>query len=93
MSGATSAGQARTQPSALVPRGSVSLTLSQLHDPDTFYRTRHGLHVWDDFSNQIIANATPVPAGTVYQLVIAELGKGATDEHSTKAPYARSSPR
>jgi hypothetical protein len=79
MSGASSAGQTRTPASVLRPRGSVSLTLSQPHDPDTFYRDRSGLYVFDAFRNRIVTNATPLPAGTRYNISIAELGEPATD--------------
>ena len=80
MSGASSAGQARTQPSVLVPRGSVSLTLSRPHDPDAFYRTRSGLYVWDDFRSRIVAKAMPVAADTKYALAVSVFTKDATDE-------------
>ncbi|MGA8611710.1 MAG: hypothetical protein WB760_08315 [Xanthobacteraceae bacterium] len=80
MSGAPSAGRARTQSSVLIPRGSISLTLSQPHDPATFYQTRDGLFVYDDYTNRIASKARPVPAGTVYQLAFAELSEEATDK-------------
>ena len=80
MSGASSAGQTRTQAGVLIPRGSVSLTLSQPHDPDAFYRTRSGLYVWKDFRDRIVANAKLVPTGTTYQLAVFELKVWDTDE-------------
>ena len=80
MSGASSAGQTRTQASVLTPRGSVSLTLSQPHDPDAFYRTRSGLYAWKDFRDRIVTNAKLVPTGTTYQLAVFELKEWVTDE-------------
>jgi hypothetical protein len=80
MSGASSAGQTRTPASVLRPRGSVSLTLSRPHDPAAFYQTRDGLYVFDNYTSRIVAKATPVAAGTTYNVNIAELGEPATDQ-------------
>ncbi|MGA8611711.1 MAG: hypothetical protein WB760_08320 [Xanthobacteraceae bacterium] len=79
MSGASTAGQARTQAGVLIPRGSISLTLWCAHDTATFYRTRPGLYVRDGFRTRILANAKLVPTGTTYQLAVFEL-KDATDK-------------
>lgn len=51
----------------LAPKGSVAVTLAERHDPDTFYRTRSGLYVWDDYRNLVVAKAKPSEAGTIFK--------------------------
>jgi hypothetical protein len=62
-----------------VPRGTVSLTLSQPHDPSAFYQNRPGLYIWDSFSEWIVAYAKPIEAGNAYQLAVSQLAEAATD--------------
>ena len=64
----------------LAPLGTTTLTLAERHDPDTFYRTREGLYVWDDFRSRIVAKAKPSEAGLVMKFERAELMRDLTDE-------------
>ena len=64
----------------LAPRGSVTVTLAERHDPDAFYRTRSGLYVWDDFRTRVVAKAKPSEAGTTHKIASAELMRDLSDE-------------
>ncbi len=66
----------------LVPRASVSLTLSAPHDPANFYQDRKGLWVYGGFINLVVSKAKPVAVGTKFAVDISEIGleDGATDE-------------
>ena len=64
----------------LIPRGTVSLTLAASHDPDTYYQTRKGLHVWDDYRRLVVAKAKPVDVGSKFAVNIAELALDASDK-------------
>jgi len=64
----------------LIPRGRITITIGEARDPDTWYRTREGLYVWDGFRNRVVAKAKSIPAGTTYNLDVFELGENLTDE-------------
>ena len=63
----------------LAPRGSVTVTLTERHDPDEFYRTREGLYVWGDYRSRIVTKAKPSEAGTTVKIESAELMRDLTD--------------
>lgn len=64
----------------LVPRDPVSITLSQRHDPDVYYRTRSGLYVGNECRRRIISKATPITAGTSFKVNVFELGHDAANK-------------
>ena len=63
-----------------IPRGTVTVTLAELHDPDKYYQTREGLYVWGDFRERIISKAKPVKAGATYSVSYADVGRDSTDK-------------
>lgn len=64
----------------LVPRGMRTITLTERHDPDTFYQTRSGLYVWGDFHSQIVVRAKPTEAGATFRVESFDLTANLTDE-------------
>ena len=44
---------------ALVAKGTVTVTLTNPHDPAAFYQTRPGLYVYPDYRDRIVQKATP----------------------------------
>ncbi|OHA88234.1 MAG: hypothetical protein A2653_00635 [Candidatus Zambryskibacteria bacterium RIFCSPHIGHO2_01_FULL_43_25] len=66
-------------PPLLIPRGTVTVTLKERHNPDEFYRTRSGLFVQPDFRAGVIAEANPSEAGESFNLKYADLGRDASD--------------
>ena len=60
--------QALNKMLVLAPRGTTTITLTERHNPDSFYQTRSGLYVYDGFRNLVVAKAKPVEAGTVFKL-------------------------
>jgi hypothetical protein len=67
----------------LVSRRTVSLRFSAQNDPDTYFRTRSGLWVSDDFRSRIGAKAKGFGADTPFIININEIsqeGGGATDK-------------
>jgi hypothetical protein len=69
----------------LVPRYPASITTKADHDPDSFYRDRHGLYVWGAMRKLVVAKAKPMQVGTTFRLNIADLGKRAADEQIESA--------
>jgi hypothetical protein len=69
----------------LIPRGTVTVTLKERHDPDRFYRTRSGLFVQPDFRTRIVAKARPSEAGESFNLKYADLGRHASDSEIEEA--------
>jgi len=63
----------------LAPRGARTVTLAERHDPDVFYRTCSGLHVWDDFRSRIVAKARPSEVGATFKIESFELRQDLTD--------------
>lgn len=64
----------------LIPHKTISLTISALREPDTYYQTRSGLYVWDDFRPRIFAKAKMVAVGTTFYIDEYELSENLTDE-------------
>lgn len=60
--------------------GSVAVKVAERHDPDTFYRTRSGLYVYEGFRNLVVAKAKPTEAGTIFTLDHALLMQNMSDE-------------
>jgi len=79
MSAQPSAGRA-AHTSILIPRETITLTLSQRYDPSAFYHKPRGLHVFESFRNRVVVNAKAIDAGTSYRLVIHDLGRDVTEE-------------
>ena len=61
------------------PRADVSLVSNGI-DPDTYYRDRPGLYVWDDYRSRVVAKARRATVGTPFNIGSADLLKAATDE-------------
>lgn len=57
---------------ALAPRGTFTVSLSERHDPNSYYRDRHGfsgrpgLSVWSNFYECIVTKAKPTEIGTTF---------------------------
>jgi hypothetical protein len=66
-------------PPLLIPRGTVTVTLKERHNPDRFYQTRSDLFVQPDFRTQIVAKANLSEAGASFNLKYADLGRNAVD--------------
>jgi len=64
----------------LAPRGVTTLTLAEDHDPGTFFQTRQGLWVYNDFRSRIVEKANPMTAGSTFKIRYSELMKDAADE-------------
>ena len=71
----------------LISLGSETVTLARPHDPDTFYRTRSGLYVWDDYRSNVVKLARPTATGTKFKISRFELGCNAIDEKIENALY------
>ena len=67
---------------ALAPLGDVVVKIAEpRHDPDTFYRSRQGLYVWDGFRTLVVAKARPTDqADAAFTVNRAELTRDLTDE-------------
>ena len=62
-----------------LPLDSITITLTQDHNPNEFFQTRPGLWVSDDFRRLVRAKAQPNKAGTSLKLNRAKLAKNLTD--------------
>lgn len=69
----------------LVPRPTVTVTLTERHDPDTYFKTRKGLYVYGDFRDRVVAKARPTEGGSRFTLSVADLAHDATDEEIESA--------
>jgi hypothetical protein len=66
-------------PTMLLGQRKLTVALSARHAPRAFFQSRPGLHVWSDFAF-ITSHAEHVEAGTVCDVVAADLARGATDD-------------
>ncbi|MEK7503040.1 MAG: hypothetical protein AAB556_01185, partial [Patescibacteria group bacterium] len=57
----------------------VAITLAKQHNPDTFFKTRSGLYVWDDFRSRVVAKASPIDAGAKFRIERRDLIRDAKD--------------
>jgi len=66
---------------ALIRRPQLSITISDSDhcSPNTFFKTRKGLYVWDDFRARVVKLAKPVDTGTTFKVNVDELGATLTD--------------
>lgn len=72
----------KKQPKLLVSDGHyAAVEISERHDPESFWQTRPGLYVYDDFRNRIVVAAKPTEAGAKFKkLPRLKLGRNATGE-------------
>jgi len=64
----------------LAPRETLTVKLTEPHDPSAFYQTRSGLYVWEDFQSLIVAKAKRSDTGTSFKLGRAVLMRDLTDQ-------------
>ncbi len=72
----------KKQPKLLVSDGHyAAVEATERHEPGTFWQTRSGLYVYDDFRTRVVAAATPTEAGATFKkLPRFKLGRNATGE-------------
>ncbi|MEK7503012.1 MAG: hypothetical protein AAB556_01045, partial [Patescibacteria group bacterium] len=63
----------------LTPLKLVSVALAEKRNPDTFFKTRSGLYVWDNFRSRVVAKASPIDAGTKFRIERRDLVRDARD--------------
>jgi hypothetical protein len=65
---------------ALVAKGTVTVALTNPHDPDAFYKTRTGLYVYRDFRDRIVRQAKPTQSASPVTLRSFVLDRDASDK-------------
>jgi len=61
-------GQALNNMLVLAPKGVMTITLDERHNPDAFYQTRSGLCVLGDFLSRIVARAKSSEVGMTFKV-------------------------
>lgn len=74
-----------TTTQVLIPHGQASITISAQRDPNEYYREREGFWVWSDMRRIVAENAKPVPAGTTFNVKIADINRRADTETIERA--------
>jgi hypothetical protein len=65
----------------LAQRGSISVTITEQHDPRSFFQTRPGLYISGDFRSRIVSKAKSTGVGVEFKLdhALLTLTKNMTD--------------
>lgn len=74
----------------LVLRNQITITLSERHDPNAYYRNRLGLHVWRDFPSRVVSKAKPTEAGASFKVNVSDFGRKATTDKEIERALPKS---